>query len=252
MARMAISQQSSLRQHAHWGLPPGMWSREDDERRELDIKARRSALVLTALAVAGISVGSVIAGGHLRNEKPRSHRVRIAMDLSTDRLSTERDQHMAQNHRIAVQQEQERQAAAAAAAEQQRQAEAAAEQQRQQAVQAQQQQASRSTARAPIPPAGSVKDTARRLMASMYGWGDDQFSCLDPLWTKESGWNPYSSNASGAYGIPQALPGDKMASSGSDWKTNPATQIKWGLGYIKGRYGTPCAAWSFWQGHHWY
>jgi len=229
-----------------------MWSREDDERRELDIKARRSALVLTALAVTGISVGSVVAGGSLRHDRPQAHRVPIAKDLSTERLSAEHDQHEAQIHHLAVQQEQERQAAAAAAAEQQRQAAAAAEQQRQQAAQAQQQQASRSTPRAPIPPAGSIKGTARQLMASMYGWGDDQFSCLDPLWTKESNWNPYSSASSGAYGVPQALPGSKMESAGSDWKTNPATQIKWGLGYIKGRYGTPCSAWSFWQGHHWY
>jgi hypothetical protein len=77
------------------------------------------------------------------------------------------------------------------------------------------------------------------------GFKIDQFPCLDKLWKKESGWNYRASNrSSGAYGIPQALPGKKMASAGADWKTSPATQIKWGLGYIKGRYDTPCGAWS--------
>ena len=80
------------------------------------------------------------------------------------------------------------------------------------------------------------------------GFGLDQMPCLEKLWTKESGWNEHASNGgSGAYGIPQALPGNKMATSGSDWQDNPATQIDWGLGYIKGRYQTPCGAWSHFQ-----
>jgi hypothetical protein len=85
------------------------------------------------------------------------------------------------------------------------------------------------------------------------GYALDQFPCLENLWDKESGWNYKALNSSsGAYGIPQSLPGDKMASAGSDWKTNPATQIKWGLGYIKGRYGTPCKAWGHSQNVGWY
>ena len=85
------------------------------------------------------------------------------------------------------------------------------------------------------------------------GFGIDEFPCLDKLWTKESHWNTKASNSgSGAYGIPQALPGSKMGSEGSDWRTNPATQIKWGLGYIEGRYGTPCKAWSHSQSTGWY
>jgi hypothetical protein len=81
----------------------------------------------------------------------------------------------------------------------------------------------------------------------------DQFPCLDKLWKKESGWNHRASNpSSGAYGVPQALPGSKMGSVASDWRTNPATQIKWGLGYIKGRYKTPCNAWSHSQNTGWY
>ena len=85
------------------------------------------------------------------------------------------------------------------------------------------------------------------------GFGLDQMPCLDKLWTKESGFNHRAQNrSSGAYGIPQALPGSKMASKGSDWRTSPATQIKWGLGYIKGRYGKPCNAWGHSQDVGWY
>jgi hypothetical protein len=85
------------------------------------------------------------------------------------------------------------------------------------------------------------------------GFELDQMPCLDRLWTKESGWNHKSQNpSSGAYGIPQALPGDKMAAYGSDWQTNPVPQIKWGLNYIENRYNTPCGAWSFFQANNWY
>ena len=93
---------------------------------------------------------------------------------------------------------------------------------------------------------------ARGMMAS-YGWGDDQFSCLVSLWNRESSWNYQAENASsGAYGIPQALPGSKMGSVGADWRTNPTTQIVWGLGYISGRYGSPCSAWAHSEATGWY
>jgi hypothetical protein len=85
------------------------------------------------------------------------------------------------------------------------------------------------------------------------GFKIDQFPCLDKLWKRESGWNYKALNSgSGAYGIPQALPGSKMASVADDWKTNPATQIKWGLGYIEGRYNTPCGAWNHSEDVGWY
>ncbi|MDA3804423.1 lytic transglycosylase domain-containing protein [Clavibacter sp. CT19] len=92
-----------------------------------------------------------------------------------------------------------------------------------------------------VPDPGSARGIARSILASQ-GMGDDQFACLDYLWNKESGWRTNAYNPSGAYGIPQALPGSKMASAGADWQTNPATQITWGLGYIDSRYGTPCGA----------
>jgi hypothetical protein len=85
------------------------------------------------------------------------------------------------------------------------------------------------------------------------GFKIDQFPCLNKLFNRESGWNHKAYNSStGAYGIPQALPGSKMASVGADWKTNPATQIKWGLGYIEGRYSTPCGAWQHSENTGWY
>ncbi len=96
------------------------------------------------------------------------------------------------------------------------------------------------------------RDIARALLAE-YGWGVDQFGCLDSLWDRESHWNPFAENSSsGAYGIPQSLPGSKMATVAADWRTNPVTQIRWGLGYIADRYGSPCGAWGHSQGHGWY
>ncbi len=96
------------------------------------------------------------------------------------------------------------------------------------------------------------RDIARALLAE-FGFGQDQFGCLDSLYTRESNWTWNADNpTSSAYGIPQALPGSKMASAGADWETNPVTQIRWGLGYIQDRYGSPCGAWSHSESHGWY
>jgi Transglycosylase SLT domain len=101
-------------------------------------------------------------------------------------------------------------------------------------------------------PIGSPRQIAQQMLGQ-YGWKASQFSCLEPLWYHESGWNPSAMNpSSGAYGIPQALNGSMMASAGPDWKTNPATQIRWGLTYIHDRYGSPCAAWGHEQSVNWY
>jgi hypothetical protein len=108
----------------------------------------------------------------------------------------------------------------------------------------------RSAANAPVR-SGDPRSIARQLLAAR-GWSG-QFGCLDKLFQRESGWNPRAMNpSSGAYGIPQSLPASKMASAGSDWRTNPATQIRWGLSYIAERYGTPCGAWAHSQSHGWY
>lgn len=100
---------------------------------------------------------------------------------------------------------------------------------------------------------GTNRALGQQMAADLYGWSGDQWSCLDNLWARESGWSHTSENrSSGAYGIPQALPGSKMAIYGADWQTNPATQIKWGLAYIQGRYGTPCGAWGHFTATNWY
>ena len=102
------------------------------------------------------------------------------------------------------------------------------------------------------PDPGTAQAIALNL-SSARGWDDGEFNCLVALWSKESGWNHFALNpSSGAYGIPQALPGDKMASAGADWATNPETQIVWGLGYIEARYGSPCKAWGHSQQKNWY
>jgi hypothetical protein len=104
---------------------------------------------------------------------------------------------------------------------------------------------------APVPSPGSAQAIAQAILVSQ-GMGDDQFSCLVSLWNRESHWNVTAENPDGAYGIPQALPGSKMASAGPDWQTNATTQITWGLGYIDGRYGNPCGAWAHSQATGWY
>jgi hypothetical protein len=109
------------------------------------------------------------------------------------------------------------------------------------------------TAGASAPAAsGSPRQVAQAMLGS-FGWSSSQFSCLDPLWEHESSWSVTAANpGSGARGIPQALPGSRMASAGPDWQTSAATQIRWGLQYIKDTYGLPCAAWSHEQATGWY
>lgn len=102
-----------------------------------------------------------------------------------------------------------------------------------------------------VSPGSAQAEAANQMKA--YGWGADQLNCLVSLWEKESNWNSTAENrSSGAFGIPQSLPGHKMATAGADWKTNPATQIKWGLGYISERYKTPCGAWGHSVSVGWY
>jgi hypothetical protein len=98
-----------------------------------------------------------------------------------------------------------------------------------------------------------AREVAKSLMEEKYGWGDKQYACLDDLWIKESNWNYRASNKrTGAHGIPQALPATKMDSAGTDWRTNPVTQISWGLRYIDVRYDTPCKAWAKFKRSNWY
>jgi hypothetical protein len=97
------------------------------------------------------------------------------------------------------------------------------------------------------------KEIARQILKNKFGYSSGQFNCFNNIIMRESKWDINATNpSSGAYGIPQALPGSKMASEGSDWRTNPATQIIWGIKYMKDRYGSPCAAWGFKSSHGWY
>lgn len=103
-----------------------------------------------------------------------------------------------------------------------------------------------------VPDPGTAMAIGYEMVQSM-GWDENEWNCLAALWKRESNWNVYSHNtSSGAYGIPQALPGEKMASAGADWATNPATQIRWGIGYIVSRYSTPCGAWQHSEDRGWY
>jgi hypothetical protein len=192
---------------------------------------------------------------------------------SADRQAvlTARAQQEAPTHRAVVTQAPKRQptapattAASQAAARQSQQAAQAAQRPTQPTAQPTTQQAavasptpsatpSATPTTTPSPaPSGSPQAIAQSMLKS-FGWSPGQFSCLKPLWQHESSWSVSASNSStGAYGIPQAVPGSKMASAGPDWKTNPSTQIKWGLGYIKDTYGSPCAAWSHEQADGWY
>jgi hypothetical protein len=179
------------------------------------------------------------------------------------RVSVPADREPAATHlarvRTAVQAEQRQEIRAARKArkakearerQERREAERAAAAAAAEAARQMEQEASRSAERSY---SGDARGIAADMAASRYGWAADQFSCLDSLWGAESGWDPYAQNpSSGAYGIPQALPGSKMAEYGSDWQSNPATQIAWGLAYVDGRYGSPCSAWSTQQSQGWY
>ncbi len=159
------------------------------------------------------------------------------------RLEEERAREAAETERLAAEE-----AARAAEAERLVEQEAVrlAEQEARAAEEARaSEQASRSAVRDPR--------SAARVMLADFGWSSGQFDCLDSLWQKESGWVHTADNpTSSAYGIPQALPGSKMASAGSDWETNPVTQIRWGLGYIDDVYGSPCSAWAHSEANNWY
>jgi len=97
------------------------------------------------------------------------------------------------------------------------------------------------------------KEIARQILKNKYAYGSGQFDCFNNIIMRESKWDVNATNpSSGAYGIPQALPGSKMATIASDWRNNPATQIIWGIEYMKDRYGSPCSAWGFKASHGWY
>jgi hypothetical protein len=105
----------------------------------------------------------------------------------------------------------------------------------------------------PRPKATPLPDTvagARQYVKNAIGL--TQYNCIDYIFNRESKWNPLAGTVSGAYGIPQAYPGSKMAAFGSNWRTSPITQVKWGIWYVNSRYGSACQALAFWKSHGWY
>ncbi len=211
-------------------------------------------LVSTSLVAAVVTSGVALtaAGENTANAEPLS----LAIDPTTTATSTEESQvalldavrvaadRSATNSQRAV-------VAAKAAAVDRARAEAAAKKRRDAAERA----ARAAERKRVLANAQDDPKAAARLLLPEYGFGESQWSCLDQLWMGESDWRWWASNpSSGAYGIPQSLPGSKMGTVAGDWRTNPVTQITWGLDYIKRSYGTPCNALSQWQARspHWY
>ncbi|MEW2143812.1 lytic transglycosylase domain-containing protein [Micromonospora vinacea] len=220
-----------------------------------------SRLGARTAAVALLSVG--VAGGFYLGEDRETQQQGLTeqVSLEVDRadLAYQRERQAAHQVQFSKQRAAEYQAklraaqAAKEAAERARRAEAAAASRKRERAAA---NAAAKPYDGPIPASCAEYSGNRKTGCALMigkGFGIAEFPCLEKLWTKESGWNHKASNSSsGAYGIPQSLPGSKMASVASDWRTNPATQITWGLGYIKGRYKSPCGAWTYFQnnGHY--
>jgi hypothetical protein len=205
-----------------------------------------------ALLIGGLA-GGVSLGQHQSDQGAKAPADFAAVDAAEVRLLKERHgQHAAAR---AHQREAEDEAATKAAAQAKATAvrarkldRRAVEKKAEDKRKAQEKRAGSVPFAGPIPSSCKEFDGNRAIGCALMldqGFAISQFPCLNKLWNKESGWNHRAENrSSGAYGIPQAYPGSKMSSAGADWKNNPATQIKWGLGYIKGRYKTPCGAWA--------
>lgn len=219
-------------------------------QRLLPSKVVRRPLLTTAVALAlvGASAAGYAKAGESVNGSQAAFRVAVSSGLADESVPHQHEQleHaeyrrtalMASATRESLTAQRDKVAAAALAA--QRRAEA--------------DRAARSAERvAIVANAQADPKSVARLMLADYGWSASQFSCLSSLWGKESGWSYTATNAgSGAYGIPQSLPASKMATVAADYRTNPVTQITWGLRYIKGSYGSPCSAWAHSQAANWY
>ncbi|WFE50280.1 MULTISPECIES: transglycosylase SLT domain-containing protein [unclassified Micromonospora] len=220
-----------------------------------------SRLGARTAAVALLSVG--VAGGFYLGENRETQQQGLAEQVSheVDRadLAYQRERQATHQVKFAQQRAAEYQAklraaqAAKEAAERARRAEAAAASRKRERDAA---NAPTKPYDGPIPASCEEYSGNRKIGCALMidsGFGIAEFPCLEKLWNKESGWNHKARNSSsGAYGIPQAYPGNKMSAFGDDWQTNPATQIKWGLSYIKGRYKTPCGAWTYFQNNNHY
>jgi hypothetical protein len=215
-------------------IPSGATGKAMDVRATAAVSASTVSLSQDDLNFQKARIDAVTRADELAAAAARARSIRLAEELRARRIHARRVKAA--------------ELAAAAAAAQARAAAAAAAAQR-----AQQQQAQQSSSGGGGYVASGNPEQIAQSMLGQFGWSSSEFSCLLPLWQRESGWNVNASNpGSGAYGIPQALPGSKMASAGPDWQTNPATQIRWGLQYIQSTYGSPCGAWAHEQSSGWY
>ncbi|WP_406219573.1 transglycosylase SLT domain-containing protein [Streptomyces canus] len=215
-----------------------------------------SATAVTAVgSVVGVASGSVAqpndaeataADMTLLADIPAGEQAQVQTASLTQQADTQAIAADASAKKVA--EESARKAAAKSAIEKKEAAEKAAKEAKERAEA--KEKASRSSSSFPIQGSYTIAQI-QSMASSMVPSG--QFQCFSNIVDHESSWNYRAVNASsGAYGLFQALPGSKMSSVGSDWQTNPATQIKWGLNYMDSRYGSPCEAWSFWQANHWY
>ncbi|MGX7669931.1 aggregation-promoting factor C-terminal-like domain-containing protein [Plantactinospora sp. DSM 117369] len=217
--------------------------------------------IAVALLLGGVGGGYYL--GEDREAQQHSIEAESAFDAQQAEWDLLRERHAAHIRATAAQRAAEAEAArkaaevAKAAAERAKKAEQAASRKREREKQEKEEaEGATKPYTGPIPASCNEYSGNRKIGCALLldaGFKIAEMPCLDKLWTKESGWNHKAENrSSGAYGIPQALPGSKMGSVGSDWRTSPATQIKWGLGYVKGRYDTPCGAWEFFQNEGYY
>lgn len=215
-----------------------------------------SATAVTAVgSVVGVASGSVAqpndaeataADMTLLADIPAGEQAQVQTASLTQQADTQAIAADASAKKVA--EESARKAAAKSAIEKKEAAEKAAKEAKERAEA--KEKASRSSSSFPVQSSYTIAQI-QSMASSMVPSG--QFQCFSNIVDHESSWNYQAVNASsGAYGLFQALPGSKMSSVGSDWQTNPATQIKWGLNYMDSRYGSPCEAWSFWQANHWY
>ncbi|MBM6402755.1 hypothetical protein JQN72_00660 [Phycicoccus sp. CSK15P-2] len=212
--------------------------------------------VVTTGVLAAVVSGGVAAASAFQGDAASAEPLTLAIDATTTTTSTEESKRAsADSARVASDRSganAQRSVAAAKAAEEERARAAALAKKRREA----EERAARAAERERIL-ANAQQDpkSVARLLLPEYGFSEAQWPCLDQLWIGESDWRWFAENpSSGAYGIPQSLPASKMATAGSDWRTNPATQIRWGLDYIRSSYGTPCNALDQWQARspHWY
>lgn len=219
--------------------------------------------VFRMLSVAVLVLG-VVGGIHLSAGRQSQQRVTQSAQVAQSEadelrelrlLAAERQRISAASRSAQREAQAKADAAASTAAEQAKLAEEAARKKQATSPKPTESAAAKPPAFGPIPASCQEFAGNRGIGCALMldaGYPLSEFPCLEKLWTKESGWRVEAANSAGARGIPQALPGSKMAAYGADWQINPATQIKWGLSYIKGKYKTPCGAWSNFQANGWY